>query len=106
MSLGGAFYSARLRLTRPFQTIRKRAEATAKEFERLNSPLVAGDIRIVLEKLKETRTIRIKGRNVDNLGLEKLGNLIQQANEKSSKVNLKDFLKRLKSSRTNDSQRE
>ena len=52
--------------------------------------------RICLEKLRETRTIRIKGKNVDDLDLEKLGILIQQANEKSSKVNLRRLLKSLK----------
>ena len=35
---------------------------------------------------ENSRTIRIKGKNVDDLDLEKLGNLIQQANEKTSKV--------------------
>jgi hypothetical protein len=33
--------------------------------------------------------------------LEKLGNLIQQANEKSSKVNLRGLFKSLKKSHTN-----
>lgn len=46
-------------------------EAQAKEFERLNWPLVAGDIRILLEKFRETRTIKIKGKNVDDLDLKK-----------------------------------
>lgn len=71
-------------------------EAQAKEAERLGLSLLAEDMRIVLEKLKETRTIKIKGKNVDNLDLEKIGNLIKQANGKSSKVNLKGFLKSLK----------
>ena len=71
-------------------------EAQAKEFERLKFPILAEDIRIVLEKLKETRTIRIKGKNVDDLDLEKLGNLIQQANEKSFKVSLRGLFKSLK----------
>ncbi|MDH5787832.1 MAG: helix-turn-helix domain-containing protein [Candidatus Bathyarchaeota archaeon] len=64
-------------------------EAQAKESERLGLSLLAEDMRITLEKLKETRTIRIKGKNVDDLDLEKLGNLIQQANKKSLKVNLR-----------------
>jgi IS30 family transposase len=62
--------------------------------------------RICLEKLRETRTIKIKGKNVDDLDLEKLGNLIQQANEKSSKVNFRGLFKSLKRSRTNNSQGE
>ncbi len=60
---------------------------------------------IALEKLKETRTIRIKGKNVDDLDLEKLGTLIQQANKKASKVNLKGLLKTLRRPHANDSQK-
>jgi DNA-binding protein YbaB len=71
-------------------------EAQAKEFERTGLVRTAEDMRIVLEKLRETRTIRIKGKNVDDLDLEKLGNLIQQANQKASKVNLKGLLRSLK----------
>jgi len=51
--------------------------------------------RIELETLRETRTIRITGKNVDDLDLEKLGNLIQQAYEKSSKFSWKGLLKSL-----------
>jgi len=58
-----------------------------------------------LEKFRETRTIRIKGKNIDDLDLETLGNLIQQANEKSSKVNLRGLFKSLKKSRPDTSQR-
>jgi len=61
--------------------------------------------KICLEKLRETRTIKIKGKNVDTLDLEKLGNLIQQANEKSSKLNFRGLFKSLKRSGTIDSQR-
>ena len=60
--------------------------------------------RISLEKLRETRTIRIKGKNVDDLDLEKLGNLIQQANEKSFKASLRGLFKSLKKSRPHNSQ--
>lgn len=59
-----------------------------------------------LEKLKETRTIRITGKNVDDLDLQKISNLIQQANEKSLKVDLKSLLKKLKRSHPNNSQKE
>lgn len=51
---------------------------------------------ICLEKLRETRTIRIRGKNVDDLDLEKLGKLIQQANERSSKLNLRGLFKSLR----------
>ena len=52
--------------------------------------------RITLEKFNETRTIKIKGKNVDDLDLEKVAKLIEQANEKSSNFNLKGILKKLK----------
>ena len=63
---------------------------------------IAESVRIFPQKLRETRIIRITGKNVDNLDLEKLSNLIQQANEKSSKINFKGLLKKLKRSRLND----
>ncbi len=62
--------------------------------------------RITLDKINETRTIRIKGKNVDDLDLEKLGNLIQQATQKSSKINLKGLFKGLKKSRPDNSQQQ
>ena len=52
--------------------------------------------RTLIEQFNETRTITIRGKNVDSLDLEKMANLIQQANEKSSKVNLKSMLKKFK----------
>ena len=58
---------------------------------------------ILLEKFRETRTIRIKGKNVDDLDLEKAASFIQQANEKSSKVSLKGLLNSLKRSHASDS---
>jgi predicted DNA-binding transcriptional regulator len=79
-------------------------EAQAKEFERMCLVRTAEDMRIVLEKLKETRTIKIKGKNVDDLNIEKLGNLIRKANEKTSKLNLNRLFKRWKRSRVNNSQ--
>jgi len=71
-------------------------EAQAKESERLGLSLLAEDMRIVLEKFRETRTIRIKGKNVDDLDLEKAANFIQQANEESSKVSLRVLFKSLR----------
>ena len=73
-------------------------EILAKDSEKMNFPEIAKTYRIILEKIRETRTIRIKGKNVDDLDLEKLGNLIQQANEKSSKISLKGLVKKLKRS--------
>jgi len=71
-------------------------EALAKDWEEAGLSDSGNLYRISLEKLRETRTIKIKGNNVDDLDLQKLGNLIQQAYEKSSKFNLKGLLKRLR----------
>ena len=49
-----------------------------------------------MKKFDETRTIRITGKNVDDLDLEKVANLILQANEKSSKLNVKKLIKKFK----------
>ena len=75
-------------------------EHFAKDWE-ASFPNSESIYKIVLEKFRETRTIRIKGKNVDYLDLEKLGNLIAQANAKSSKVNLRGLFKSLKRSRPN-----
>ncbi len=63
--------------------------------EILNEPnqVIPNFAEILLEKFKEARTIRIKGKNVNDLDLEKIGKLIQQANEKSLKVSLKGLLR-------------
>jgi transposase len=71
-------------------------EAEAKRFAREGFTIWAEDIRIFQEKLKETRTIKIKGKNVDDLNLEKIASLIQHANQKSSKPELKGIYKILK----------
>jgi len=79
-------------------------EIYAKHAERKQYSWTAEIFKILLEKLRETRTIKIKGKNVDDLDLEKLGNLIKQANKKSSKVDLKGLFKSLKKSRPHNSQ--
>jgi len=71
-------------------------EHTVQTFGAENEP--DNIFKISLDKLKETRTIRIKGKNVDDLELEKLAELIKQANERSSKLNLKGIFKKLKKS--------
>jgi len=71
-------------------------EVLAKDCERVKFFELADFYRTLLESLRETRTIKITGKNVDDLDLEKLGNLIQQANQKSSKVNWKGLLKSLR----------
>ncbi len=73
-------------------------DAYAEHLDRMGYDFWAEDLKIILEKLRETRIIRIKGKNVDELDLEKIGSFIQQANEKSSKFNLKGLFKGLKRS--------
>jgi tRNA pseudouridine-54 N-methylase len=55
--------------------------------------------RTILDKYNDTRTIRIKGKNVDDLDLEKTANLIQQANARASKINLRGLFKNLRKTR-------
>jgi DNA-binding MarR family transcriptional regulator len=50
----------------------------------------------LIEQFNQTRRIRIIGRNVEDIDMEKVGNLILQASEKSSKVSFKRFLKNFK----------
>lgn len=71
-------------------------ELLIKDCEYHGFPKVASIYKTMLETLRETRTIKVKGKNVDDLDPEKLANLIQQANKKSSKVDLKGLLKSLK----------
>ena len=52
----------------------------------------------ILEKFDETRTIRIRGKNVDDIDLEKIGKLIEQASEKSYKFSFKGLFKGLRKS--------
>jgi len=71
-------------------------EAQINDFEKFEIPDMAEYLRFFLKKFNETRIIRIKGKNVDDLDLEKLGNLIQQANEKSSLSSFRGLFKSLK----------
>lgn len=68
-------------------------EEAAKTFGGTDSDNV---FKTSLGKLKETRTIRITGKNVDDLDLEKIGNLIREANRKSSLFNFRGLFKSLK----------
>lgn len=52
--------------------------------------------RMSLEKLKETRTIKIKGKNVDYLDLQKMAELVKQVNKETSLFNFKGLFKNLK----------
>jgi DNA-binding protein YbaB/biotin operon repressor len=61
-------------------------EAFAKLLEKDQLTESAETIKILLENLRKTRTIKIESKNMDNLDLEKLQSLILQAYERSSKV--------------------
>jgi hypothetical protein len=71
-------------------------ELIANYSEDVGSPEIAKMYRTMIETLNKTRTIKIRGKNVDDLDLEKIAVMTQQANEKSSKINLKGLLKKLK----------
>jgi CHAD domain-containing protein len=49
-----------------------------------------------LDLFKETRTIRIKGTNIKELDLEKIGKLIQEVTKKTSKFKFKGLIKKNK----------
>jgi transposase-like protein len=69
-------------------------EIYAKHVEDIGMPKVAAIPRTIIEKFNETRTIRIKGKNVDDLDLEKIGNLIRESTQRSSLFNLKGLFKK------------
>jgi hypothetical protein len=73
-----------------------RLDVHAKYMENMGLSEIAKWDRTFIERFNETRTIRIKGKNVDDLDLEKLGNLIQQATKKSSKFSWGRIFKGLK----------
>jgi sugar-specific transcriptional regulator TrmB len=75
-----------------------RLDVHAKYMDNIGLHEIAKWDRTFIEKFNETRTIRIKGKNVDDLDLEKLGNLIQQATKKSSKFSWGRISKGLKNS--------
>jgi hypothetical protein len=49
--------------------------------------------RTFIEMFNETRTIRIRGKNVDDLDLEKLDELIQKTTNKGYRFNLRGLFK-------------
>ncbi len=71
-------------------------EDTARMFGEIDDP--DNIFKISLDKLKETRTIRITGKNVDDLDLKKVTALIEQANQNSLKASLKGVFRGLKRS--------
>lgn len=81
-------------------------EALAQDWEKDFPNSEDNLYRIFLRNFKDTRTIKITGKNVDDLDLEKLGNLIQQANQKAFRTNLKGLFKNLRRQQANNSQKE
>jgi predicted ArsR family transcriptional regulator len=75
-------------------------EQSAKDFGKFDDDNI---FRTMLEKEKEARTIRIIGRNVDDLDLEKVTKLIEQANEKSFSNGLRKIFTNLKKSTSHKS---
>jgi hypothetical protein len=75
-----------------------RLKAHADYLEDLGMKKTAKIEKTILEQLNETRTIRIRGKNVDDIDLEKIGNLIQQATERSSKFSFGGIFKKLRKS--------
>lgn len=73
-----------------------RIELLANHGRDLGYSITADMLETIMKKFDETRTIRITGKNVDDLDLEKVANLILQANEKSSKLNVKKLIKKFK----------
>ena len=74
-----------------------RLEIIANTLEELDyRPESEKIVRPLIETFKKARTITIRGKNVDELDLEKVAKLIKQANERTSNFNLKGILKKLK----------
>ena len=73
-----------------------RLQVHADYLESFGMSKTANIEKTIIEKFNETRRIRITGKNVEDIDMEKIGNLILLANEKSSSVSLKRFLKGLK----------
>jgi DNA-binding transcriptional MocR family regulator len=51
--------------------------------------------KISLDKLKETRTLRIRGKNVDDLDLREIATMVQQANQNFS-LKVRQLLKKIR----------
>jgi hypothetical protein len=75
-----------------------RLEVYANYMDDLGMESVAEMPRTIIRKFNETRTITIRGKNVDDMDLEKIGALIQQANKRSSLFNLGGLFKGLRKS--------
>lgn len=71
-------------------------EIYAKQNAEMQLPQTTEMMNLLLKKLKETRTIKIIGKNVDNLDLASLQSLILDAYETSSKLKSRNLRKHLK----------
>jgi hypothetical protein len=65
---------------------------SASMFGRMNDP--DNIFKISLDVLEETRTIRVIDKNVDDLNLQKISELVKEATESSYKVKLKNLFKK------------
>lgn len=65
---------------------------SASMFGRMNDP--DNIFKISLDVLEETRTIRVIGKNVDDLSLQKISELVKEATESSYKIKLKNLFKK------------
>jgi hypothetical protein len=79
-----------------------RLEVYANYMDDLGMSSIAEMPRTIIKKFNETRTITIRGKNVNDIDLEKIGALIQQANKKSSIFNLSGLFKGLRKTLPSD----
>jgi hypothetical protein len=73
-----------------------RLQAHADYMDKIGLSGIGDTERILVENFNQTRRIKITGKNVSDLDIEKVSNLILEANEKSAKVSFKRILKSLK----------
>lgn len=73
---------------------------TAALYGRVNDP--DNIFKISLDVLDETRTIRVIGKNVDELDLQKISDLIKEASESSYKIKFKNLFKKPKKAETSN----
>ncbi len=73
-----------------------RLQLSADTLGELDYPESERMITRMIETYNKTRTITIRGKNVDDLDLEKIAIMTQEANENSSKINLQGLIKKFK----------
>ena len=70
-------------------------EAVANIGDQINLSEDANVYKILLKNLKEARTIRVRGKNVDELDLEKVGKLVSESTKKSSRFDFKKLFQKI-----------